>query len=167
MLLTIALAGTASAGDDDRFRGLTGTILEGFANPVPMNGDPCILINEEEATLLAVGLGRFDWVSTEVARLVPGPDVDPDCPVPEGAEIEGEFTITAKNGDEIRGIYRTVARIDVMAVEITFVGHYRITGGTGRFARAKGRGVITGRGDFLPPFEVTGQLVAQLPSNVD
>ncbi len=161
MLLTTALAGAAVAGNDGRFAGLT-LLAKGYASPMP-TADPCILINTETATGLAVDIGGIKWESVEVVDLAS----NPDCSAPEGAEIEGEFVVTAENGDKIFGAYQTVAQIDVAMNEIAVLGHYRITGGTGGFARAKGKGVITALGNFLPPFELTGRLIAQPTSDDD
>ena len=92
---------------------------------------------------------------------------NPDCLAPAGAEIEGEFVITTESGDHITGDYKTVAQIDAAANRITALGHYRVTGGTGRFTRAKGRGVIKADGNFQPPFDLTGELIAQPASGDD
>lgn len=151
-VLSLVLAGAALADDDGRFAGLTG-LQRGFASPVP-TADPCILINTETLSGLAVGIGPIEWESVEVVDL----GSNPDCLAPAGAEIEGEFVITTGNGDQISGDYETVAQIDPATARITALGHYRVTGG---FARARGRGVITAEGNFLPPFDVTGQLIAQ------
>ena len=162
MVLSALLAGAALAdGAGGGFRGLT-ALQKGFANPVP-TADPCILINSETASGLAVGIGPVEWESVEVVDLAS----NPDCLAPAGAEIEGEFVITTESGDHITGDYKTVAQIDAAANRITALGHYRVTGGTGRFTRAKGRGVIKADGNFQPPFDLTGELIAQPASGDD
>jgi hypothetical protein len=84
-----------------------------------------------------------------------------DCPnvfVPPGTPFifeDGEFTLTAANGDEVSGTYR--GELHATPVNGLFVvknGQFTITGGTGRFAGAQGGGVLTG-GEIITPGDFT------------
>ena len=84
------------------------------------------------------------------------------CANPEGAEIDGEFTITAWNGDKIQGTYHTLAHADTAANEIAAAGFFQITGGTGRFEEASGTGSIAAGGSLAPPFKFDGGLFGHI-----
>lgn len=158
MLFVIALTGAALADDTLPGGGVT-ALRKGFAKPMP-TADPCILINTVEASGPAVDIGWIEWKSEEIVDLA-SPD-DPHClNPPTSAAIEGVFVITAENGDEIFGVYRGVAQIDPGAARIEALGHYRITGGSGSFEDRDGQGIATISGSFAPPFDFTGQLIAQ------
>lgn len=159
MLLTVAVG--AAFADHDEGRALT-ALIRGTANLAPTE-DPCILINTPTATGLALNIGKFTWETQEVVDF----GSSPDCLSPDSAEIDGQFVITAANLDQIFGVFQSVAQIDSVTNEITGLGHYEITGGTGRFEDAKGKGVSTVVGSLLPPFEFTGQLIARLSSDHD
>jgi hypothetical protein len=126
--------------------------LQGHANPVPTE-DPCVLVNTETASGFAPGTGAVAWESREVVNLCAGPD---------GADIRGEFTITAANGDRLSGTYQTLGVLDFTANRITAHGRYLITGGTGAFAGASGEGALGAAGNLLPPFEFSGLLFGAL-----
>jgi hypothetical protein len=149
VVFAAAVPGRARAGDEARPFTL---VLTGNANPVPTD-DPCVLINTETGTGVAAPLGLVRWHSREVVNF---------CTNPEGAEIEGEFTITTWNRDELRGHYRTVGQADPEAAEITAIGRYEVTGGTGRLAGATGKGVIAAAGSLAPPFAFNGGLFGRL-----
>jgi len=126
--------------------------LQGHANPTPTE-NPCVLVNTEAATGSAIGIGQIAWASREVVNL---------CSNAEGAEIEGEFTITAANGDQLLGVYQTLAQLDFESNKITASGRYRIVGGTGRFDGASGEGIIGAAGSLQPPFEFRGVLLGRI-----
>jgi hypothetical protein len=84
------------------------------------------------------------------------------CSNPNGADVLGQVTITAANGDTIFGHYKTLAQLDFAAGEVTALGRWEIDGGTGRFAGASGRGVIGAQGSLLPPFAVTGGMAGAI-----
>jgi hypothetical protein len=126
--------------------------LQGHANPAPTE-DPCVLVNTEEATGSALGIGPITWASREVVNL---------CLNAEGAEVKGEFTITAANGDRLFGVYQTLAKLDFESNEITAHGRYRIVGGTGTFNGASGEGIIGAAGSLAPPFEFRGVLLGRV-----
>lgn len=126
--------------------------LQGHANPTPTE-DPCVLVNTEEATGSALGIGPIAWAAREVVNL---------CSNAEGAEIEGEFAITAADGDQMFGVYQTLAQLDFESNKITASGRYRIVGGTGRFDGASGEGIIGASGSLQPPFEFRGVLLGRV-----
>lgn len=145
LLLVVAFAGATDADQTSRpFR----ASLEGFANPAQTND--CTIINDEVGTGQALHAGAITLETTETVNLCAGPD---------GAKVTGEFVLTAANGDQIFGVYETIA---ILATEVTAFGNYTITGGTGRFADATGQGVISAVGSLAPPFEVTGSMVGQI-----
>jgi len=148
-LLLLTFTGVAAA--DGVSRPFSAT-LEGNANPVP-TADPCILVNTETAASRALHLGEGTWGSEEVVNF---------CSNPAGADVDGKFVITAANGEQIFGVYRTLAHLDFGTNTITALGRYEITGGTGRFEGAKGEGDISASGSLLPPFEVTGGLFGRI-----
>jgi hypothetical protein len=117
--------------------------IHGFAAPVPTS--PCELSNDETATAQVSHLGRSEMVSHETVDL---------CSNPEAAEISGQFTMTAANGDQLFGTYETLGHLDFANDEVTFSGQFTITGGSGRFQDASGGGSIEGSGVLSPPFDV-------------
>ena len=160
MLFALAAGGVFADDDDDRLE-LT-ALVRGNANPVPTE-DPCILVNTETAKGLALNIGKITWKSEEVVDF----SSNPDCFRPDGAEIEAKFVITVEDLGEILGVYQTVAQIDAFSNEITALGHYEITGGTGKFEDAEGKGVITAVGSLLPAFEFVGELIGRISSDAD
>jgi hypothetical protein len=126
--------------------------LEGRANPVPTS-DPCVLTNTEGGTGQAVHMGAIAWASSETVNF---------CSNPDGAEVQGEFILTAANGDEVFGRYETLAHPDFGAGVITFSGHWEITGGSGRFEHATGEGTLSGEGSLTPPFGVVANFVGAI-----
>ena len=125
--------------------------LAGNANPTP-TADPCILANTETGTGRSAALGDFTWDSSESVDLCANGNAD----------IDGQFTLTAVNGDQITGNYRTSAHLDMHSGVITAVGHYKITGGSGAFAGAKGKGVTAASGSLAPPFGFDGGLFGSI-----
>jgi len=126
--------------------------LQGHANPTPTE-DPCVLVNTEAATGSALGIGPIAWASREVVNL---------CSNADGAEVEGEFTITAASGDQMFGVYQTLAQLDFESNKITASGRYRIVGGTGRFDEASGEGIIGAAGSLQPQFDFRGVLLGRV-----
>ena len=126
--------------------------LQGQANPTPTE-DSCVLVNTEAATGSALGIGQIAWASREVVNL---------CSNADGAEVKGEFAITAANGDQLFGVYQTLAKLDFESNEITAHGRYQIMGGTGKFNGASGEGIIGASGSLAPPFEFRGVLLGRV-----
>ena len=122
--------------------------IHGFAAPAPTS-DPCVLSNAETARVQATHLGRATMESNELVNM---------CSNPEGADIDGEFSMTAGNGDQLFGTYQTLGHLDFPNDQVTFSGQFTITGGTGRFQDASGGGSIDGSGVLSPPFDVFAQM---------
>jgi hypothetical protein len=120
--------------------------LEGFADP-KFNQDGTIS-NTELAVGQATHLGLVIWESAELATPT-GPDT---------LHVEGSFTMTAADGDQVFGIYETTGTINWELFTGRFIGCYEVTGGTGRFAKVTGAGVIIGDGNLLEPYEIVGSL---------
>lgn len=115
LVTVLALTGSASADQAAPFRGrATGAIVA--ASPVALG-----LSIQTEATGDATRIGAF--TRTEVLLLDP-----------VTSTVAGLVTFRAENGDSLNG---TVIGSFVSATQVT--GHYRFTGGTGRFAGAGGR----------------------------
>jgi hypothetical protein len=141
---SLVLALHTAAADDQVVRAFSATV-EGNATPVPI--DPCTLLNTESATGWALHLGLITLETSETVDA---------CSNPAGAEVHGDFVMTAANGDQLFGNYDTLADLDFVTFRVTAIGDFHITGGTGRFEGATGGGVITADGSLLPPFELTG-----------
>jgi hypothetical protein len=120
--------------------------LAGFADP-KFNPDGTIS-NTEVATGNATHLGKVAWNSQEEAKFI-GENT---------LQVYATFTLTAADGDKVSGTYATIGTVDFGTFVGTFVGEYKITGGTGRFRNATGSGKIVGVGNLLDPFEIVGSL---------
>ena len=143
IVMALACTWAAEAGNPSRpFE----ASLVGNANPVPTE-DPCVLINTETGSGQARHLGRFTWASVETVHVCSDP-----------AQIEGEFVMTAANGDQVFGVYQTQAEFDFGTNTIAAFGDYEITGGTGRFQGAQGGGTLFAMGSLVPPFPFEGGL---------
>jgi hypothetical protein len=151
VLVLPALLLTGAARADEGPRPFT-LVVNGNADPVPTE-DPCVLINTETGTGFGSPVGIVKWESKERVNF---------CSDPEGAEIEGEFVLTTWNRDQIRGRYRTLGQADPETSEITVIGRYEITSGTGRFASVAGKGVIAAAGSLSPPFPFNGGLFGRV-----
>ena len=126
-------------------------VLEGNASPTPTS-DPCILLNTETGAGQSATWGALTWASSETVDLCANGNAD----------VDGQFSLTAENGDQITGSYRTSAHLDLQSGVITAVGRYKVTGGTGGFAGAKGKGVIAASGSLAPPFAFDGGLFGSI-----
>ena len=118
--------------------------IHSVAAPTPTS-DPCVLSNAEVGSAQVTHLGKSTMESNELVNL---------CSNPDGADITGQFTMTAANGDQLFGTYDTLGHLDFGNDEVTFSGQFTITGGTGRFQDATGGGSIEGSGTLSPPFDV-------------
>lgn len=122
-------------------------MLEGTASPVFLDG--CTIQNTEHGTGHATHVGTITWESIETVDT---------CALPDAALVQGTVEIIGTSGDRLTADYRTVAVLDFAANRVAPAGLYRLSGGTGKFANAAGRGVITADGSLLPPFERLGRL---------
>jgi hypothetical protein len=121
--------------------------IVGNANPVPDPDDPCVLLNTETAEIRGTHLGAGTWSSFETVNF---------CMIPGVGVVDGAFTLTAANGDQIFGTYDTIVIVGDGTIAAS--GTFEITGGTGRFDDASGSGIIDATGDFGPPFGVIGAM---------
>ena len=147
-VVTVCLALGASAMVDALGSRPFKASIHGFAAPTP-TPDPCVLSNAETARVQATHLGRATMESNELVNM---------CSNPEGADIDGQFTMTAANGDQLFGTYQTLGHLDFANDDVTFAGQFTITGGTGRFQDATGGGSIEGAGALSPPFDLFAQM---------
>lgn len=119
--------------------------LTGRSIALPV-GDPTELVFRQEnvATGSVTHLGRVtaEWVLREVRFLSYSQLMV--------AQPDWIGTITAENGDQIFGTYtfRSAILPITLTGEVQFVAELKITGGTGRFENASGRGVSVGRGNI-------------------
>jgi hypothetical protein len=118
--------------------------LTGNAHLSP-TGDPAVLRNDETGQGNATHLGLFTWEDVEYA------DFDE---IPGGVSVVATFTMTAANGDQLRGAFTSTGLFDVDG-NLVIHGQYQFTGGTGRFANATGSGNIDAIAFLSPglPFE--------------
>jgi hypothetical protein len=144
--ILLALAATAVASAQSR---PFNVVIDGNASPVFTS--PCTIQNTETGTGHATHMGTIVWNSSENVDAC-GPDTI----------VHAQFVITAATGDTVTGTYTTVAHLDFGTNEVTAAGLFTITGGTGRYAAASGRGVVSAEGSLLPPFAVLGHMTGTI-----
>jgi hypothetical protein len=143
LALTLFFAATP-ASDAKATKQIRGTFT-GQSIVIPA-GEPGDLVFRQEnvATGSVTHLGRVtaEWVLREVRFLSYSQLMV--------AQPDWIGTITAQNGDQIFGTYtfRSPVLPITLTGEVQFVAELRITGGTGRFEGATGRGVSVGRGNI-------------------
>src|SRR6266436_3080832 len=104
-----------------------------------------VVTNEETGVGEATHLGRFIWEDEEVAVFAP-----------DGTfTVEGTFTMTAANGDQIFGEFTTTGYINGDG-NLVIHGNYEFTGGTGRFADVSGSGELDAVGGGPPDSPFSG-----------
>lgn len=149
MTLLIGLTAGVSANPQLRTFSVT---LDGHANP-QFQPDGCTIINDEKGTGHARHMGRITWQSHETVDA---------CSNPPGADVNGQFVLTAANGDQVFGEYVTLAQLNFGIGQVSALGTFQITGGTGRFENATGNGVISALGSLAPPFAVIGGMTGTI-----
>lgn len=126
----LLLAGTVSAVE----RPFQGRIVGQFVtSPTP---DPTILLSEARAAGKGTHVGAFTKVTSDVVNLVDG-------------EVEGAFTMTTANGDQVSGVYSGSFVFGRTPGTLSWVLNATITGGTGRFSGATGEFVFIADVDFV------------------
>ena len=102
---------------------------------------PGVFVNTFAGEGLASHLGRVEVSVTEII----------DLTSPSGAVVQrdGRMTMNAANGDALRWSYSGAGTSPDAGGDLTFSGTYTVTGGTGRFADASGRGTYTGAGNVV------------------
>ena len=118
-LLLLLFAGPAAAKDRPFHGRIDGHLV---TSPI---GDPTVVMAEARAVGRATHLGAFTKVTSDVINLVTG-------------EVAGAFTMTAANGDLLKGVYRGIFSFGTTPGTFSWVLHATITGGTGRFSHASG-----------------------------
>ena len=158
--ILFAVAAVPAIADENDYELVLTALIKGLVNPQPTE-DPCILTNTETGTGgLDLNIGKITLDTNEIVDF----SSSPDCLHPDSADVDAKFTLTAvANSDKVYGAYQTVMVIKPTG-DLTALGRYQITGGTGRFTGAKGTGVITAQGSLFAP-EVTGQLIGDVSSN--
>jgi hypothetical protein len=110
---------------------------------VLMDGGMFKFLSQTSAELVGSG------VSTHLGKIVSGGQFNNVGSLPSGCfkgEIDG--TATASNGDTLTYFLSAKFCPDPASGVFKGVGTYRITGGTGKFRRAKGFGQFIGLADF-------------------
>jgi hypothetical protein len=103
----------------------------GNANLSPTD-DPDYLINKETGAGEATHLGKFTLVGVETVYVKD---------FPQFISVEGAFTMTGADGDQVFVEYSTTGGINEEG-SLDIIGTYYIVGGTGRFAGATGEGEL-------------------------
>jgi hypothetical protein len=152
MAIAITMASVSGADGATKSRPF-GARLKVLSSPLP-GSDPCLLPIMEAGTGIAAHMGKIAWAASETLNL---------CSNPQGADVQGEFVMTAANGDEVFGRYMSVVLYSD-AGAFTFAGRWEIVGGTGRFASAIGEGTLNGAGSLAqpPPTKVTAIMVGRI-----
>jgi hypothetical protein len=142
-----AARGASPASKQVPFKGIFSATGTATARP----GDRCPVLTVE-----ILGTGN----ATHLGRLT---NEQSHCAAPPSlAFTDGVFTLTAANGDQIRGTYFGEF-VPLDPPLFTIDGHFSITGGTGRFADATGSGDASGVQNLVTG-EVTVSLVGTISS---
>jgi hypothetical protein len=107
---------------------------------------PWIVRNDETGVGEATHLGRFTWASVEFVDF---------SGFPPQVAVQGTFTMTAANGDQLYGTYSTIGIPDE-AGDLVIHGSYQFAGGTGRFAAATGSGDLDAVASLAPGLPFIG-----------
>lgn len=133
--LVLALAALSIAGDQVPFKGDLA-----LHNQIPISNEGCPL-----GTLRndATGGGYLTHMGAMLVNEVV-------CLNPANLTFTGFFTLTAANKDTVTGILTSGQAFPTSDPNvISVLGHWTITGGTGRFAGATGTGIGGGTVNFL------------------
>jgi hypothetical protein len=93
---------------------------------------PYYAINNETGVGEATHLGKFTLIGVETVYVKF---------FPQFVSVEGAFTMTGADGDQVFVKYRTTGGINKEG-SLDIIGTYCIVGGTGRFAGATGQGEL-------------------------
>ena len=122
--VTALATSAALAGDQIPFRG---SDLGGFAIVGTCPGTDPIVLTDDWGSGEGTHLGRYSFRASECVNLA------------SFAVTNGSFTITAANGDTVRGSYAgQAAAVQGSPCDITYDVQGPVTGGTGRFQGATG-----------------------------
>ena len=103
------------------------------ATPTP---NPAIYLAEAHAAGHATHVGAFTKVTSDVLNIATG-------------AVEGAFTMTAENGDQLKGVYSGFLTFGTTPGTFSWRLNATITGGTGRFLHATGEFVFIADGDYV------------------
>lgn len=123
------------------------------AHDVPFTGSysgTAILTSPTSATFSGQGVATHLGSSTnEAYSVVTGPD----SRCPGGLANDHHETLTAANGDTLSLISYDVGCPEPPCISLCYqfhgIGHWVVTGGTGRFSGATGQGSFDGHSDFM------------------
>jgi len=105
----------------------------------PIGSSPCFFLGHISGTGNATHMGKISVSSTDCINFA-----DPTNPNPAFLAFSSTepLVITAANGDQVRVTYAGTFTIEDGVGTIN--GGYQIVGGTGRFSKATGKGVLQG-----------------------
>ncbi len=99
-------------------------------SPTP---DACLFSNNEAGSITSKALGDGTWSDVEAVNF---------CSVAGGAGVSAQFVLSI-GSDKLFGIAETTGAFEADG-QLHIKGTFTIIGGTGKYAGAKGAGVITG-----------------------
>ena len=100
------------------------------------SANPTIYVGGAQASGNATHLGAFSKVTSDVTNIATG-------------AIEGSFTMTAANRDQLTGVYTGFLAFGTTPGTFSWVLNATITGGTGRFLHATGQFVFLANGTYV------------------
>ena len=115
----------------------------------PVGGPPCFVLGHISGSGQAAHMGAVSVVSVDCVN-----PVDLLNPTVFGFS-SNQFVLTAASGEQIFATYAGIFTIDGAVAAIN--GGYEITGGSGRFLNAKGRGIVQGL-ENLSVFPAQGEV---------
>ena len=120
----------------------------GNANLEQDNEDPDYALNHETGAGTATHLGKFTLVGDERIYMKF---------FPKFVSVEGRFTMTAANGDQVVVDYSTTGGINEKG-SLDIIGVYRIVCGTGQFKGATGQGILRAEAFLSEGFPFIGSM---------
>lgn len=113
---------------------------------------PWLQRNDETGAGEATQLGQFTFASVELVDF---------RNFPPQISVVATFTMTAADGEQLRGAYATVGIANDEG-NLDIRGRFWLTGGTGRFAGATGGGQLNATAFFAPGLPFEGQFVGTI-----
>lgn len=141
---TMTLSPGAAGAEERPMKGFWAGKAE--LRPDPENDD--YALNHETGAGTATHLGKFTLVGDEKIYMEF---------FPQFVSVEGKFTMTAANGDQLDVKYSTIGGINDEG-SIDIIGTYTIAGGTGQFKGATGQGVLRATAFLSEGFPFIGSM---------